>query len=128
MTGLCLGHKEHRSLPTALLLSPPSLSLMPAACCCWHVPLAKVVLLHVWLAGASLVCGHCERLLHPLCLQPPALSLDTILPSSWECPSCGEPNQVRLLLLPLSLLSQVQNKVAQETSQCTYKNTLGNKQ
>ncbi|KAL3130579.1 hypothetical protein ABBQ38_008384 [Trebouxia sp. C0009 RCD-2024] len=43
--------------------------------------------------GASLVCGHCERLLHPLCLQPPALSLDTILPSSWECPSCGEPNQ-----------------------------------
>lgn len=40
------------------------------------------------------MCGHCERLLHPLCLQPPALSLDSLQGSSWECPSCGEPNQV----------------------------------
>ncbi|KAL0042559.1 hypothetical protein WJX79_003671 [Trebouxia sp. C0005] len=44
--------------------------------------------------GARLVCSHCERLLHPVCLQPPALSSDTMLQSSWECPSCGEANTV----------------------------------
>lgn len=46
-------------------------------------------------AGAKLVCGHCERLLHPLCLHPPALSQETMLQSAWECPSCGESNMVR---------------------------------
>ncbi|KAL0040507.1 hypothetical protein WJX77_009181 [Trebouxia sp. C0004] len=44
--------------------------------------------------GARLVCSHCERLLHPLCLQPPALSSDTMLQLSWECSSCGETNTV----------------------------------
>lgn len=102
---------------------------MPAGCCCRLVSLATFVILHVWLTGASLVCGHCERLLHPLCLQPPALSLDTMLPSSWECPSCGEPNQVRLLLLPPTLPPRAKMKLlnrhgTQETSGCTHKKTV----
>ncbi len=50
-------------------------------------------------AGARLACGHCERLLHPLCLHPPALSLETLSQSSWECPSCGEANVVSTLCL-----------------------------
>lgn len=59
------------------------------------------------------MCSHCERLLHPLCLQPPALFVDTMPSSAWECPSCGEANTVRTALcsdmhtiVVLSCLSQ----------------------
>ncbi|KAK9867491.1 hypothetical protein WJX84_009338 [Apatococcus fuscideae] len=44
--------------------------------------------------GAELTCPHCERLFHPICLQPPALtSADLPRQGSWSCPCCGETNQ-----------------------------------
>jgi hypothetical protein len=46
-------------------------------------------------AGARLSCAGCQRLLHPLCLTPPALTAADLPGARWACPCCGEANLVR---------------------------------
>ena len=70
------------------------------------------------------MCHHCDRSFHALCMvsalkllailtpalgpsqnmvpcmqDPPALTADDMLGSHWDCPCCGELNQVLLSLL-----------------------------
>lgn len=97
---VCVSFSPMLLLMLLLLVCAPFRSMLCMCCCYLCLSPFRSMLLLVLLTGARLVCGHCERLLHPLCLQPPALSLDTMLSPSWECPSCGQPNQVRFLLLP----------------------------
>ncbi|KAK9834168.1 hypothetical protein WJX81_004826 [Elliptochloris bilobata] len=44
--------------------------------------------------GARLSCAGCQRMLHPLCLLPPALAATDLPGSRWTCPCCGEANLV----------------------------------
>lgn len=46
--------------------------------------------------GAELKCIYCERFIHSLCLDPPALRPSDIpYGGRWNCLSCGEENQVQ---------------------------------
>lgn len=62
------------------------------------VTLDTVCWSHCWgckdYTGSLLSCVHCQRLFHPLCMDPPALTQGDLPDSHWACPCCGGTNQM----------------------------------